>query len=49
MEPIDAGLRFVANTRGDEASFTALTGDNLVGCMVRRHNEGDLNIAELDI
>ena len=45
----DAGLRFVANTRGDEASFTALTTDNLVGCTVRLRNEGDLNIAELNI
>ncbi len=45
----DAGLRFVANTRGDAASFTALTTDNLVGCTVRLRNEGDLNIAELNI
>ena len=35
--------------RGDAASFTALTTDNLVGCTVRLRNEGDLNIAELNI
>ena len=34
--------------RGDAASFTALTGDNQVGCTVRLRNTGDVNIAELN-
>lgn len=43
----DAGLRFIANTSGDAASFTALSNDNLVGSAVQLRQQGDVNIAEL--
>ncbi len=43
----DEGLRFVANTSGDEASFAALTGENQVGRKVQLHCVGDVNIAQL--
>ena len=44
-----AGSRFVANTRGDAASFTALIDNNLVGHAVQLHHKGDVNIAELNL
>lgn len=43
------GLRFIANTRGDSASFTALIDTNPVGSTVRLHHDGNVNIAELNI
>ena len=41
------GLRFVANSMGDEATYAALTGENQVGRTVQLRHDGDLNIAEL--
>ena len=44
----DAGLRFVANTRDDAASYARLTGENQVGRGVRLAQAGGRNLAEFE-
>ena len=42
----DDGLRFVANTRGDDASYARLTGEHQVGQRVRLRHANGVNLAE---